>query len=108
MPTGLRLLAKAAQFAQIVGNRGLLEVRVLSTLALAYLPTDIVTGQIEHAERPHYETERLRGGIDLLRGGALLQQGQGLPRVLPDHPVADEAVADAGHDSRLPERLGKL
>ena len=73
----------------------------LRVVPLADVPADVVAREIRHAERAHREAELLDGLVDLLRRGALFQQQQCLLRILVDHAIADEAIADAGHHRGL-------
>src|SRR5262249_41571077 len=72
-----------------IGHRG------LHAAALADAPADVEPGQVPHGERPHREAEVGQHRVDLLGRRALQDELLGLVPTLVEHPVADEAVADA-------------
>ena len=74
--------------------------------ALANRPADVVAGQVAHAKRAHGHAELFHGLIDLRGRATFVQQKAALTAVLLDHAVADEAVAHAGHHSRLADFFG--
>ena len=108
VPAHSGLLPETSQFAQLVGDLRVHDMRLLDVAAFADVPADVVAGQIAHAKRAHRHPEFLQCAIDLLRRGTFLQQEESLPQVLLDHPVADEAVAHPGYDRGLADLLGHL
>ena len=89
------LLPEPPGLAQRVGHRRGLAQR------LADPPADIQPGQIAHRERSHRKAEAGKGGVHVLRRRAFQQQAFVLARPRRQHPVADEAVADADHHRHL-------
>ena len=84
---GAGLLAAPALFAQDVPDR-----RALRRLGR---PADVETGKIAHRERPHRHAEVGQHAVDRPRRRAFENELHRLTLALGQHPVADEAVADA-------------
>ncbi len=102
--TPAALLAEAALRHQPLEDRRPALIRGQAA-ALADHEADVVAGEVAHRERSHREAETLHDPIDLLGGGALLQQELRFRTVEHEHAVADEAVAVAGEHRDLAERL---
>ena len=105
VPAGARLLSVAPLFANRIGHHALIRRGVLGGAALAAGPADVQAREVTDAKRPHREAELFERLVHLLRQRALHQQAVGGGTVLGEHPVADEAVADAGDDADLLDLL---
>ena len=81
------LLAAPALFAQDVADR-----RALRRLGR---PADVEAGKIAHRERPHRHAEVGQHAVDRPWRRAFENELHRLALALGQHPVADEAVADA-------------
>ena len=106
VPAGAGLLPEAAPLAEAVGDRRVAQVgRPGRRLRLPHPPAHVETGEIRHLVRSHRQAEVVDDAVDLLRQRPFLQQEVRLPAVGVEHPVADEAVADADQHAHLAERL---
>ena len=101
IPAGPGFLAETPELAQQIGCLAVFHAWLFLIAPLAYCPADIVAGQVAHAERAHRKAESLNRFIDLLGRAAFFKQKPGLAAVLLDHPITDEAVADARDDRGL-------
>src|SRR4051794_1236212 len=88
-------LAEAALLADAVGDFRVDEVGALLIAALPDLPADVVACHVVHGEWTHRHAELGHRAVDLLRGGAFVEEKQALLAVLLQHAVADETVAHA-------------
>src|SRR5436189_41746 len=60
IPSRAGLLPEAALFAETVGNTRIAHVRFLDIAAFADPPSDVITRQVAHPERPHCHAEFLQ------------------------------------------------
>src|SRR4030095_7971283 len=102
---GAGLLTEAALLAQSIGDPRIADLRLLDVAALPGTPAHAIARAIAHPERSPRHAEFLQRAVDLVRGSALVDQEHRLPQILLEHPIADEAVADARHHRRLAEAL---
>ena len=104
--TGAGLLAQPAHLGEHVGDTVRARIAALRFgQRLAGFVTDVDTGKIGDAYRPHRHAPCLHRRIDLFRRRALDQAELRFAKVRLQHAVADEAVADAGHDRHLANSL---
>ena len=109
MPAGAGLLPETAQLADPIGHGRIAEMaRPGCRLPLADPPADVEPRQVAHGIRAHRHAEVVDHRVDLLGERSLFQQEVGLPAIGVEHPVADEAVADADQHADLPDRLRQL
>src|SRR5580658_117087 len=104
--------ALAALLTQAPGGHQMLEDRRPALIGrelacLADRKPHIIPRQVTRGERPHGKAESLDGAIDLLDGCALFEQKFRLGPVVHEHAVADEAIAVAGENGDLAERLAE-
>src|SRR5216683_2969262 len=105
IPTSRGLLSKAPHLAQSIRDDLSLAAWLLGVAALADQPAHVAARKVRHAKRAHRHPEAFHRAVDLRGQRAFLEEELGLPRVLVEHAVADEAVADAGDDARLLDLL---
>ncbi|MNF98760.1 hypothetical protein D3C84_816320 [compost metagenome] len=100
------LLTKSLHLAQPVIHLNLRCI-LTDTGQLPGTPLQIDTDHVEHAERPHGETETLQRRIHLIGVSPLQQHFPRLQHVGIEHAIADEAVAIARHHADLAHALAQ-
>src|SRR6267142_435387 len=109
VPACTGCLTEAPELADLVSHFRIAQVWwARRCLALADVPAHIETGEVADAERAHGKAEILDHLVHLLRKRAFLEQEAGFAEIAVQHPVADEAVADAGDHADLLDGLGKF
>mmetsp|Transcript_130661 Transcript_130661/g.419034 ORF Transcript_130661/g.419034 Transcript_130661/m.419034 type:complete len:676 (+) Transcript_130661:390-2417(+) len=104
-----RLLAEAVVLAepirQLVGAHVGLRLLHHVACSLALLPEELLANQVTQGHWPHGHAEALGHPIDLLDGGAVLEELLGLGGVRREHAVAHKTVAIADQDGLLANHL---